>query len=478
MKRRTFLGTTASLGAALGLPPVLRGQTLRPFRPDDAVAPLLALIEDSPQAGLVEAVAARIRAGATYPQVLAALLLAGVRNIRPRPSVGFKFHAVLVVHAAHQAAQTAPDADRWLPLLWAIDHFKRPQAEEKRVSGWTQKPPAENKIPPADRARDAFVEAMEKWDEDAADAAATAVARHLPPAQAFELFARYAARDFRSIGHKAIYCAGAFRLLTLIGWAHAEPVLRSLAYAYLAHEGAAPDGTAAADRPWARNRVLAKDLPEGWRAGSDDGALEVLATCRAASDEDVPARVVELLRKGASAASMWDGLFLHAGELLMRRPNIASLHEVTTANAVRHLYDATADDATRRLLLLQMAAFAPLFRGDPTKLSNVRIDALPGAAPDRVEAVFESGEKAASAQAALGWLSKGSAADFIETARRLLFAKGRDAHDYKFAMAALEDHAKVSPRWRDRVLASSVYWLKGAGSPDNGLVERIRAALR
>jgi hypothetical protein len=34
--------------------------------------------------------------------VLAALLLAGVRNIQPRP-VGFKFHAVLVVNSAHLA---------------------------------------------------------------------------------------------------------------------------------------------------------------------------------------------------------------------------------------------------------------------------------------------------------------------------------------------------------------------------------------
>jgi hypothetical protein len=31
-------------------------------------------------------------------------LLAGVRNIEPRPSVGFKFHAVLVVNPVHLAS--------------------------------------------------------------------------------------------------------------------------------------------------------------------------------------------------------------------------------------------------------------------------------------------------------------------------------------------------------------------------------------
>ena len=57
--------------------------------------------------------------------MLAALLLAGVRNVQPRPTVGFKFHAVLVVFSAHQASLSGPDADRWLPILWAIDDFKK-----------------------------------------------------------------------------------------------------------------------------------------------------------------------------------------------------------------------------------------------------------------------------------------------------------------------------------------------------------------
>ena len=52
---------------------------------------------------LLEEVAARIHKGLSYREVLAALLLAGVRNVQPRPSVGHKFHAVLVVNSAHLA---------------------------------------------------------------------------------------------------------------------------------------------------------------------------------------------------------------------------------------------------------------------------------------------------------------------------------------------------------------------------------------
>ncbi len=53
------------------------------------------------------------------------------------------------------------------------------------------------------------------------------------PTRFTRLFFRYGCRDFRSIGHKAIYVANSLRTLQCIGWQHAEPVLRSLAYALL-----------------------------------------------------------------------------------------------------------------------------------------------------------------------------------------------------------------------------------------------------
>ena len=52
----------------------------------------------------------------------------------------------------------------------------------------------------------------------------------------------------------------------------------------------------------------------------------------------------------------------------------------------------------------------------------------------------------------------------MDAARRLVFLKGTDSHDYKFSSAVLEDYAHVSPAWRDRYLAASVFWLKGSGT--------------
>lgn len=462
MKRRDFLRGAASLGAFCGLPRVALAETA--FRPDDT---LLSLIEDTPRETLVEAVVKRIRDGASYRQVVGALLLAGVRNVRPRP-VGFKFHAVMVVHSCVQASRAGRDEDRWLPILWAVDHFKGPQAEEKRATGWRLGPVEESKVPAAGRARGAFIEAMEAWDEGAADVAAAALARHAGIQEAFELFARYAARDFRHIGHKSIYVAGAFRLFDLIGWERAEPVLRSLASALLSREGG--EGP---ERAWARNLPLARELPDGWRDGrvDDAAALEILAACRAGSDVDVPQKAVELLKKGVSPRSIWDGLHLHSGELLLRRPNIASLHEVTMGNATRHLYDSTSDDGTRRLLLLQTAAFAPLFRGAKA-VDGPKLDELEALEGDPFEPL--PGDRVAAARKALSW----APGKLVDTARGHLMLKGRDVHDFKFVEAALEDQAKLTPSWRRRFLASSLAWAKGPGSPDNGLVARIRAAFQ
>ena len=84
---------------------------------------------------------------------------------------------------------------------------------------------------------------MDNWDESAVDAAVVGLARSAKPEEVFEIFCRYGMRDFRDIGHKAIYVANSWRALKQIGWQHSEPVLRSLAYALLAHEAGTKSGS-------------------------------------------------------------------------------------------------------------------------------------------------------------------------------------------------------------------------------------------
>src|SRR5207249_113853 len=204
INRRHFLHASAAGGAALGLglgdvsflsrlPRVSAAEAkldTKLVRLDPDIEPTVRLLEDTPRERLLEEVAARIKSGLSYREVLAALLLAGVRNVQPRPSVGFKFHAVLVVNSAHLASISSPDQHRWLPIFWSLDHFKGSQAATMKESGWRMGAVEELKVPPAHKARQAFAEAMDNWDEPAADAAVAGLARTASAGEVFEMLWR------------------------------------------------------------------------------------------------------------------------------------------------------------------------------------------------------------------------------------------------------------------------------------------------
>jgi hypothetical protein len=461
-----------------------------PLLPD--MEPTVRLLEDTPRERLLEVVGARVRRGLSYQHILAALLLAGVRNIQPRPSVGFKFHAVLAVNSVYQAGISAADADRWLALFWALDYFKDSQARDMQEGGWRMKPVDEARLPDAPQAQRAFRQAMDAWDEAAADAAVARLARTAGFDQVFELLYRYGARDFRSIGHKAIFVANTQRVLPQVGWRHAEPVLRSLAYALLAHDGDNPARQdLPADHPWRRNQELATKIPDNWQAGkpSHEATVELLAALRLGTSDAACDAVVQLLRRESAPQSLWDALFCGAAELLLRQPGIVALHAVTTTNALHYAYLTSGDDQTRRLLVLQSAAFLPMFRqamegrGHLRELPIDRLEPtrLSGDSSTAIEEVFaEIGrDRQAAAGKTLAYLqSKGSVEDFMEIARRLVMLKGNDPHDYKFSVAALEDYYHISPAWRDRFLAASVVQLRSSAGKDNSLIDRIRAAVK
>lgn len=497
--RRSFLKTVAG-GSALsalgelaflpGLPSVSAEEAKvepRMVRLQPEIEPLVRLLEETPRERLLEEVAQRVRHDTSYREVLAALLLAGVRNVQPRP-VGFKFHAVLVVHSAHLASLASPDSDRWLPIFWALDQFKASQAADVREGDWSMGPVDEAALPASHLARAAFIRAMDDWDEAAADVAVVALARSASADELFELFVRYGARDFRDIGHKAIFVANSFRCLEAIGWRHAEPVLRSLAYALLDRSGAKENPAHAdlpADRPFRQNLELVKSLREDWLDGkpSAGAATELLQALRTGTAEETSRLTARLLNAGVAPQSVSEALFNGAGELVMQAPGIISVHAMTFTNAAHYAWQRVRSDETRRLLLLQNAAFLPLYRGNRPD-SGQHLDVLEPMATEAqgdaaVEEIFAqvSRDRLGAARKALAYLAQApDSRVFAAAARRLIFLKGHDAHDYKFSAAVLEDCLRLSPPWRDRLLASSLFYFRGAGDADNGLVQRTRAA--
>jgi hypothetical protein len=330
---------------------------------------------------------------------------------------------------------------------------------------------------------------MDKWDVAGTDAAVTALARTLGPQEIFELFAWYGSRDFRDLGHKAIYVANSWRTLQNIGWQHAEPVLRSLAYALLEHkEGNPASSDAAPDRPGRRNQELIAKIRADWLTGKRDpgGSQEMIRTLRQGDASAAADQAVDLLNRGVSPDSVWEGVFQAAAELLMREPGIVALHSFTTSNAMHYAWQHCSQEQTRRWLLLQAASFLTLFRDQLHSEHKGTIDELkhlPGQSNGAaaVAEIFDQvgQDRHVAAQMALAYFTEGGPVnEFMHAARRLIYLKGTDSHDYKFSEAALEDCASLSAPARERYLASTLFYLRGSGGPDNKLVARTRDALR
>ncbi|MDB6052665.1 MAG: hypothetical protein JWN25_188 [Verrucomicrobiales bacterium] len=495
MNRRSFLHSAATSGALLAglefsflrfLPRVSAaemkmGASGVSFSAD--IEPLVRFLEVTPRDRVIEEIGLKVKKGLSYRELLTALLLAGVRNIQPRP-VGFKFHAVLVIHAAHLASLASPETDRWLPIFWAIDQFTSSQAADEKEGDWTMQPIDESAIPPSHKARKALVDALEKWDERAADAAIVGMVRKLPAHEIYEVLAKYGSRDYREIGHKEIYVANSFRALEIIGWQHAEPVLRSVVYAMLDRVGDKVNPSEAdlpADRPFRRNLELVKEIQPGWLDGKPDSAAteEFIRTARTGSAIDTSKKLVELLNKGVAPQSLFDGYMAFAAELLMNAPGIISIHATTFTNATHYSWQHCRDEEVRKILMLQNAAFLPLFRGN-RMTSKIEIEHLtPEEGAETPGEILEliNKDKSEAARKLLGFLQHQAPQPFLHAARRLIFSKGNDAHDYKFSSAMMEDYVFMEKPWANRYMAASVFNLKGAGDKENQLANRIRNAL-
>jgi hypothetical protein len=141
-------------------------------------------------------------------------------------------------------------------------------------------------------------------------------------------------------------------------------------------------------------------------------------------------------------------------------------------------------------MLLQAAAFLPMFRANMAgrgKLrDDVRVDTLEplqveARTPAAVEDIFTAigQDRLTAARKTLAFLqgNRPDSQDLWTTARRLIFAKGNDSHDYKFSSAVLEDFYHATPAWRDRYLATSMFQLRGSTAADTDVYRRIRGAL-
>jgi hypothetical protein len=208
----------------------------------------------------------------------------------------------------------------------------------------------------------------------------------------------------------------------------------------------------------------------------------MLRALRDGSSDDASDKAIELLARGVAPQSLFDALREAAAELLMRAPGILSLHATTCTNAIHYAWHHCRDEETRKLLLLQNAAFLPLYRSGAKDVMIDELEPAPlkstGAAAIHEIFADVSKDRLTAARKVLSYLNThADPAPLAAAARRFIFLKGQNSHDYKFTSAVFEDYLTMAPPCRDRYLAASVFNLKGSGDADNELVQRTRAAL-
>lgn len=494
--RRRFLQSASALGLGAGLvgsglrvvtPARAEDLKVGPdavrFRPE--IEPVVRWIEETPRARIFDVALEQLKDGLSYQDLMAGVFLAAIRNVQPRP-VGFKFHAVLVVNSAHLLAISAAEDDRLLPLLWALDNFKNSQMQDVKEGDWTLSRVDEAHVPGPGEAKKRFVEAMDAWDVDGADVATAALCRSGGAGEVMEAFWRYGVRDQRDIGHKAIFASQCWRTLQTIGWQHAEPVLRSLAYGLLDPGG---DKKPEPVGPYHSNLERAPKIRDGWTVGRlDAGATEeMLRTLREASPDDASSKAVELLNAGISPHSLWDSVVLGASELMMRSPGIIALHSMTASNALHYTFKFSGDDTTRRMALLQATGWIPLYRQRAQNGHDVRIDDLEPKSPDSKdgEAVGEifadlGKNRVDAARKVVGYIDKGGSPDEVFAGMRsLVLHKGRDSHQYKYGAASWEECLLSSDdRWKGPLAASTLLYVPGSDAPDSPLMNRAKDAVK
>ena len=192
------------------------------------------------------------------------------------------------------------------------------------------------------------------------------------------------------------------------------------------------------------------------------------------------------MNDGIAPESLWDAVALAGNELMLLEPGIVPLHAVTSANALHYIFRNAADPATRSLALLQASGWVPLFRGRMSVEVDSEIDRIEPIPPstvgeEAVEAIFSeiSRDHRKAAAMTVGYIEAGGSADAIfAAARRAIFRKGRDSHDYKYGAAAWEEHQLAGdPKWRPSLAAAIMSKVPGSSTSESPLMRRAQEAV-
>lgn len=164
------------------------------------------------------------------------------------------------------------------------------------------------------------------------------------------------------------------------------------------------------------------------------------------------------------------------------------VHAVTSANALHHAFRTSRSRDHRLLLLLQgvgwMGHIAGMLHRDGKRRACIlgfdgdQIPDDPARAAEEILTLVSTNAPAAGRKA-FAYAKKFDHPDeLFRGARRLIYAKATEAHEYKYPAAIFEDIDHVAPAWRPHMLSAAMFYLQGSTLPDSPVMERAREAVR
>lgn len=456
---------------------------------DDSIVALARTIVAGTRGEALDVAAKHLANGGGSDALLAAALLAGVHDVQPR-HVGGKLHCVMCIGSLLDLTSgESADANHRF-ALYAIDDFKSSQELDRSEGDWWL-PPRRTELPrSASTARAELIAALDAWDEERADRAIVGFCARASIAEVFDVLRPFGLRCSTNLGHKVIYATRLERALLdpRLGLKQAESVFRSLVHALL-HR---PDG----DRTESHRRAL--DLVsrsvramEGGPATDPLRTFEIVRMLRGAKWQDMQDGVNEALESGTNAATLWDALRILAAELFARRnqdgpasgrDQLLPVHFVTTVNAFGRAHRAATDEPTRRVALLQSAAWLALQTEEiatiaPLTKEDIHLDEWVG--PDCEPPTFSEAWPTRDERTAYYAFIREE--DPVGTCRAEVIpalARGvEEHHQIKYAAAFLEEASLAAPQHSAILLAPATRYLPHSGDPLSESGRRIDDAL-
>ena len=449
---------------------------------------LAARIRKTPRTDVLDLATKARQAGADPATLLGAVFLAGLTDIRPW-HVGGKLHAVMMVESTFQLIEGRSDRDAWLAMLWNLDDFKRSQARdiEDSEGDWVLPPRPEVTASTESAARGEFLAAMKDWDHERADRAIVALLPFHTRESLFELLWPLAARSFVNIGHKMIYAAQIERTLQRVDWKYAEPALRSLVMALLFQ----PSGRMT--DAYSQSQEVIGSIPNGWLGAIErpERSAELLRVLRSTDRTKAQDLVVSAFRTGLGPNTVWDALRLRSAEVFShrassdprRREALLPVHAVTVTNAFGHAWRISRSDPTKRLMMLQAAAWlddlhAWLDENDciaDTTLALDKLAADEAGVPETIDALLEQPSDARAYD--LLRRQPQRAAPLVARLQRNLLYTAVEHHQHKYAAAFAEEATWADPRWAPLILAPALPYMPASAEPATDFTRRALSSL-